>query len=142
MRQCRAEGHIVNVSSIAALRPDSGVYGATKHAVNCISNTLRKELEEDSIRVVNVMPGAVATSFARHFDPAFLASLVQLTGVPAEVRRGERIPDEVLERLQPAMRQLLASPEDVAEAVVFAISQPIQVNVAEIVVRPPKQLSI
>jgi len=142
MRQCRAEGHIVNVSSIAALRPDSGVYGATKHAVNCISNTLRKELEEDSIRVVNVMPGAVATNFARHFDPAFLASLVQSTGVTAEVRRGERIPDEVLERLQPAMRQLLASPEDVAEAVVFAISQPIQVNVAEIVVRPPKQLSL
>jgi len=142
MRQCRSEGHIVNVSSIAALRPDSGVYGATKHAVNCISSTLRKELEEDSIRVVNVMPGAVATNFARHFDPVFLAGLVQATGVPAEVRRGERIPDEVLERLQPAMRQLLASPEDVAEAVLFAISQPIQVNVAEIVVRPPKQLNL
>ena len=40
------------------------------------------------------------------------------------------------------MRQLLASPEDVAEAVLFAISQPIQVNVAEIVVRPPKQLGL
>ena len=35
MRACKAHGHIVNISSIAALRRDSGVYGATKHAVNC-----------------------------------------------------------------------------------------------------------
>ena len=61
MRACKAEGHIVNVSSIAAQRADSGVYGATKHAVTCISHTLRRELEEDSIRVVDVRPGAIAT---------------------------------------------------------------------------------
>jgi NADP-dependent 3-hydroxy acid dehydrogenase YdfG len=142
MRQCRAEGHIVNVSSIAAQRADSGVYGSTKHAVNCISSTLRKELEDDSIRVVNVMPGAIATNFARNFDPAFVASLVQSTGVQAEVKKGERIPDEVLERLQPAMRQLLGNAEEVADAVLFAVTQPIFVNVAEIVVRPPKQLNL
>jgi NADP-dependent 3-hydroxy acid dehydrogenase YdfG len=142
MRQCRAEGHIVNISSIAAQRADSGVYGSTKHAVNCISSTLRKELEEDTIRVVNVMPGAIATNFARNFDPAFIASLVQSTGVAAEVKRGERIPDEVLERLQPMMRQLLGNPEEVADAVLFAVTQPIHVNVAEIVVRPPKQLNL
>lgn len=142
MRRCKAEGHIVNVSSIAALRPDSGVYGSTKHAVNCITNTLRKELEEDSIRVVNVMPGAIATNFARNFDPVFLAGLVQSTGVQAEVKRGERMPDEVLDKLQPLMRQLLGSPEDVADAVLYAIAQPIHVNVAEIVVRPPKQLNL
>jgi NADP-dependent 3-hydroxy acid dehydrogenase YdfG len=41
MRACKAEGHIVNISSIAAQRRDSGVYGSTKHAVNCISATLR-----------------------------------------------------------------------------------------------------
>src|SRR5262249_43003625 len=50
MRACKAEGHVVNVSAIAAQRADSGVYGATKHAVTCISHTLRRELEEDSIR--------------------------------------------------------------------------------------------
>jgi NADP-dependent 3-hydroxy acid dehydrogenase YdfG len=88
------------------------------------------------------MPGAVATNFARHFDPAFLSGLVKSTGVAVEVRQGERLPDEVFERLQPAMQQLLAKPEDVAEAVLFAVTQPIQVNVAEIVVRPPKQLAI
>ena len=37
MRQSKAEGHIVNISSIAGHRADSGVYGATKHAVNCIA---------------------------------------------------------------------------------------------------------
>lgn len=142
MRQCRAQGHIVNISSIAAQRADSGVYGATKHAVNCISSTLRRELEEDSIRVVNVMPGAIATNFARNFDPAFVSGLVQSAGVHAEVKRGERVPDEVLDRLQPAMQQLLGHPDDVAEAVLYAVTQPIQVNVAEIVVRPPKQLNL
>jgi NADP-dependent 3-hydroxy acid dehydrogenase YdfG len=142
MRECRAEGHIVNISSIAALRADSGVYGATKHAVNCISSTLRRELEEDTIRVVNIMPGAIATNFARNFDPAFLASLVQGVAGQIEVRRGERLPDEVLEALQPKMRQLLGHPDDIAEAVLFAVTQPIHVNVAEIVVRPPKQLNL
>src|SRR5690606_21281512 len=39
MRACGAQGHIVNVSSIAAQRNSSGVYGATKHAVNCIHHT-------------------------------------------------------------------------------------------------------
>lgn len=143
MRQCRAEGHIVNISSIAAQRPDSGVYGATKHAVNCISSTLRRELEEDTIRVVNVMPGAIATNFARNFDPALLAAIVQpVAGESVEIRRGERLPDEVLDALQPKMRQLLGHPDDVAEAVLFAVTQPIHVNLAEIVVRPPKQLNL
>src|SRR5262245_56491816 len=117
MRQCGAQGHIVNISSIAALRADSGVYGSTKHAVNCISSTLRRELEEDSIRVVNIMPGAIATNFARNFDPAVVAGFVQASGMQVEVKRGERIPDEALERLQPTMRQLLGHPDDIAEAV-------------------------
>jgi NADP-dependent 3-hydroxy acid dehydrogenase YdfG len=142
MRACGAEGHIVNVSSIAALRSDSGVYGATKHAVNCISSSLRKELEEDPIRVVNVMPGAIATNFARNFDPAVLAGMVQATGAQVDVKKGERLPDEVFEKLQPMMRQILGSAESVADAVLYAVTQPIWVNVAEIVVRPPKQLTL
>lgn len=142
MRACGAEGHVVNISSIAALRPDSGVYGATKHAVNCISATLRRELEDDSIRVVNVMPGAIATNFARNFDPAVLSGLVAASGLDVAPKRGERIADEVFDRLQPAMKQLLGSPEDVADAVLYAITLPIHVNVADIVVRPPKQLNI
>jgi NADP-dependent 3-hydroxy acid dehydrogenase YdfG len=142
MRQCGAEGHIVNISSIAAHRKDSGVYGATKHAVNCISSTLRRELEGDSIRVVTVMPGAIATNFARHFDPAFVQGFVKGSGVEIEVKRGERLPEGTLEALPPALRQVLGRPEDVAEAVLYAVSQPIQVNVEEIVVRPPKSLNL
>ena len=142
MRECGAEGHIVNISSIAAQRNDSGVYGATKHAVNCISSSLRSELEEDSIRVVTIMPGAIATNFARNFDPEFLAGFVKATGVDVEVKQGEKLPDEVLEKLQPALHQLLGSADDVADAVLYAVSQPINVNVAEIVVRPPKQLQL
>ena len=142
MRQCGAQGHIVNISSIAAQRADSGVYGSTKHAVNCITSTLRRELEEDSIRVVNIMPGAIATNFARNFDPAFVAGFVQATGANIEVKRGERLPDEVMEKLQPMMKQVLGNAEDVAEAVLYAVTQPIHVNIAEIVVRPPKQLAL
>jgi NADP-dependent 3-hydroxy acid dehydrogenase YdfG len=142
MRACGAEGHIVNISSIAAQRPDSGVYGSTKHAVNCLSSTLRRELEEDSIRVVNVMPGAVATNFARNFDPAFVANFVKAAGMDVEVKRGERMPDSVMDAVQPKMQQLLAHPDDVAEAVLYAVTQPIRVNIADIVVRPPKQLHL
>jgi NADP-dependent 3-hydroxy acid dehydrogenase YdfG len=140
MRKSGAQGHIVNISSIAAHRSDSGVYGATKHAVNCISNTLRAELEGDSIRVVTIMPGAIATNFGRNFDPAVIASIVRASGADVEVKRGERLPDEVFGKLQPVMRQTLGSPDDVASAVLYAVSQPIDVNVAEMVVRPPKQL--
>ncbi len=142
MRKCGAEGHIVNISSIAAQRADSGVYGATKHAVNCISATLRKELEEDSIRVVNVMPGAIVTNFARNFDPEFLAGFVKASGADIEVKRGEKLPEEVLDGLQSKLKQLLGNAQDVVDAVLYAVSQPTHVNVSEIVVRPPKAISL
>ena len=142
MRACGANGHIVNLSSIAAQRNDSGVYGATKHAVNCIHSTLRSELEGDTIRVVNIMPGAIATNFARNFDPAFVAGFVKAAGVELEVKKGERLPDEVMEKLQPVMAKLLGHPDDVARAVLYAVTQPIDVNIAEIVVRPPKQIAL
>jgi NADP-dependent 3-hydroxy acid dehydrogenase YdfG len=142
MRECKADGHIVNISSIAALRPDSGVYGATKHAVTAISHTLRRELEEDAIRVVDVRPGAIGTNFARNFDPAFVANFARAAGLDLQPKRGERLPDEVMDKLQPMMKQVLASADDVARAVLYAVTQPITVNVSEIVVRPPKQLAL
>lgn len=142
MRACGAEGHIVNISSIAAQRRDSGVYGSTKHAVNAISATLRGELEEDPIRVVNVMPGAIATNFARNFDPAFVAGFVKMAGLDIDVKKGERLPDEVFEKLSEQLAQMLGDPADVANAVLYAVSQPPNVNIADIVVRPPKQLDL
>lgn len=140
MRACGAEGHIVNISSIAAQRADSGVYGSTKHAVNCISASLRRELEDDTIRVVNVMPGAIATNFARHFDPAVVAGFAQMAGVEATPEPGAHLPDAAIAAIEVQARQLLGSAHDVAQAVLFAVTQPIHVNIADIVVRPPKQL--
>jgi NADP-dependent 3-hydroxy acid dehydrogenase YdfG len=141
MRACQAEGQIVNISSIAALRRDSGVYGSTKHAVNAISATLRNELEGDSIRVTNVMPGAIATNFARNFEPAFVAGLAKMAGLDIEVKKGDKLPDEVFETLSEKMKQVLGDPNDVAKAVLYAVTQPIEVNIADIVVRPPKALT-
>ena len=59
-----------------------------------------------------------------------------------DVKRGERLPDETIDELQPMMRQVLGNPEDVADAVLYAVTQPIQVNIAEVVVRPAKQLDL
>jgi NADP-dependent 3-hydroxy acid dehydrogenase YdfG len=140
MRACKAEGHIVNISSIAAQRRDSGVYGATKHAVNSISGTLRKELEDDTIGVINVMPGAIATNFARNFDPAFVQGFVKMAGLDVQVKPGERLPDEVFEKLSGDLGNLLGDPADVANAILYAVTQPTNVNIADIVIRPPKQL--
>ena len=142
MRACGAEGHVVNISSVAAQRPDSGVYGATKHAVNTISNTLRQELMDDPIQVVTIMPGAVATNFARNFDPDVLRGMVALSGIDAEPTKGERLPDEVIEAAQSALSDVLATPDDVAEAVLYAVTRPARVHVAEIVVRPNKDLNL
>ncbi|MDJ0866758.1 MAG: SDR family oxidoreductase, partial [Myxococcota bacterium] len=138
MRQHGEGGTIVNISSVAAHRRDSGVYGATKHAVNCICGTLRTELEDEPINVVNVMPGAIATNFARNLDPEFLSTLGKMVGVEIEPKRGDKLPDDVLDKVQGLMAQQLCTPEDVAEAVLFAVSQPSRVNIEEIVVRPPK----
>lgn len=143
MRACGATGHVVNISSIAAQRPDSGVYGSTKHSVNAISNTLRKELVDDPIQVVTIMPGAIATNFARNFDTEVLRGLVGMSGFEdIQVGDGERIPDEVLDAAQRALSEILATPDDVADAVLYAVSQPARVHIAEIVVRPNKDLNL
>ena len=142
MRTCGSTGHVVNISSVAAQRPDSGVYGSTKHAVNAISNTLRKELADDPIQVVTIMPGAIATNFARNFDADVLTGLIGMSGFDIEVGDGKRIPDEVLEAAQTALSEILATPEDVADAVLYAVSQPARVHIAEIVVRPNKDLDL
>jgi NADP-dependent 3-hydroxy acid dehydrogenase YdfG len=140
MRAAGNGGHVVNISSIAAHRRDSGVYGATKHAVNALCATLRGELEDDPIRVVNIMPGAIATNFARNFDPAFLEGFAKMAGLDTEVKQGEKLPDAAVEQLQAKMGQVLGHPDDVARAVLFAVTQPHDVNIEEVVVRPQKAL--
>jgi NADP-dependent 3-hydroxy acid dehydrogenase YdfG len=138
MRSVGNRGHIVNVSSVAALRPDSGVYGATKHAVNVICNSLREELLDDPIQVVSIMPGLVATNIGRNADPELLAGIVAMSGVAAEIVPGERLPDEVLEAAQSALSDIMIAPDDVADAVLYAVTQPTHVHIPEIVIRPNK----
>ena len=144
MRACGAEGHIVNISSVASLQPASGVYGATKHAVRCINETLRRELQDEPIKVVSIMPGAIATSFARNFDPAVLELLVGTMGgeVAGDFTQGQRLPDETLAQAQRMMADHLCAPEDVADAVLWAITRPAGVHLAELVVRPKKDLNL
>ena len=142
MRKCEAEGHIVNISSVSAQRRNSGVYGATKHAVNVISASLRDELEEDNIRVTNVMPGATATNFARNFPKPFVDQIIKMSGMDIEAQPGGHLPAETLDALAANMKKTLSSPADVARAVLFAVTQPIDVNIADIVVRPPRAMAI
>lgn len=152
MRAGGHPGHIVNISSVAALRRDSGVYGATKHAVNAIDETLRRELQDDPIKIITIMPGAIATSFARNFDTAVLQTMVSLaaadSGAPgagvADVTlvKGERIPDEVLAGARAGLPEHLCAPQDVAHAVLWAVTQPTEVHIAELVVRPNRDLAL
>ena len=142
MRAHGSAGHIINISSVAAQSGESGVYGATKHAVNVITRTLRQELFDDPIQVTSIMPGLVATNIGRNVDPELLAGIVALSGVDVEVRPGERLPDEVLDSVQSILTDIMISPDDVAEAVHFAVSRPASVHVTDLAIRPNKDFDL
>ena len=103
-----------------------------------ITNTLRLELLEDPIQVTSIMPGLVATNIGRNVDPAILEGVVAMSGVDAVVVPGERLPDDVLEAAQEALSDFMIKPEDVADAVLFALSRPGRVHIPESVIRPNK----
>jgi NADP-dependent 3-hydroxy acid dehydrogenase YdfG len=137
MRACGAEGHIVNISSSATRLEAPGFYGATKTAVDAITASLRRELENDTIRVVTVIPGATATNLARHHPDvmrSLAASLGEEIGPPSD---GLFTP-EALDRAA-AAGQVLAGADDVARAVLFAITQPIELSISEIAVQPARR---
>lgn len=141
MRATGTLGHIINTSSVAALSPNSGVYGATKHAVNVITNSLRAELENDSIQISSVMPGLVATNLGRE-NPEIVAGIVAMSGVEHDVKKGERLPDEILESAQALLEPFIIKPDDIADAVLYLLSVPDSVDVTEIVVRPNKHYDL
>ncbi|KLL11983.1 SDR family oxidoreductase [Protofrankia coriariae] len=141
MRRLGHGGHIVNVSSTSALESDGGVYGATKNAVNHLTRVLRTELEDEDIRVGTVAPGPVATNIVRNWDPQTVKGVVAFSGLDVDVRPGERLPDEVLDAAQAALERLIAKPGDIAEAVHYIVRQPLRLNIADLVIRPAKQLT-
>ena len=137
MRETRSQGHIVTISSNAG-REGFRVYGATKAAVNSLCITLRNELEDEPIRIVNIMPGAVATNFGRNFGPEFVNGLLKSVALPANFKTGDILPDSTLEALNARATALFAAPGDIARAVLYAVTQPHDVNVSEIIVGPRK----
>jgi NADP-dependent 3-hydroxy acid dehydrogenase YdfG len=110
-------GHFVNIASTAAFRvtPGQSVYAGTKLAVRAISEGLRQEAGEN-LRVTIVSPGMTLTNFAESItDEAARAEL-------------ERRRDDI------AM-----PPAAVARAIAFAIDQPADIDIGEVVVRPTAQ---
>jgi NADP-dependent 3-hydroxy acid dehydrogenase YdfG len=111
-------GQIINVSSVAGHKvgPGSGVYAATKHAVRALSEGLRQEMTPHNIRVTIISPGAVLTELADSITDAAVAGrvrdLYERVGIPAD---------------------------SFARCIAFAMSQPADVDINEILFRPTAQ---
>ena len=110
-------GHIVNVSSVAGHRVRAGtaVYSATKHAVRVLTEGLRQEVKPYDIRTTIVSPGAVATELPDSITEA-------------DVQAGVK-----------AFYEIAIPADSFARAVLFAMSQPDDVDINEILFRPTKQ---
>jgi NADP-dependent 3-hydroxy acid dehydrogenase YdfG len=135
-----ASGHIVNMSSGTTrfLRPSGQVYTATKHAMNYITEALREELIETGIRVTVVIPGLTLTNIGRNQPQRMLEDTARSLGVdPGEagIKAGEYYAQH-LERVYDEQPGVYLAPEDVARAVVYAVTQPPHVQIEEVVVRP------
>ena len=114
----RDRGHVVNLGSISGLHAmASAIYGASKGAIHLLSQNLRVELAGSRVRVTEICPGRVRTEFFDH-----------------------SIPDD------PAAREAYTSgfeilePEDVADAIVYALDVPWRVNVATLELLPTEQI--
>ncbi|MDX3969206.1 MAG: SDR family oxidoreductase [Bradyrhizobium sp.] len=116
--KAQKSGHIINNSSVAGhkLFPGTAVYSATKFAVRALSEGLREEVSPDNIRVTVISPGAVKTELLEHISEK-------------DVQKANR--DFVDPIAVPA--------ETFARLVAFAISEPQDVGINEIVFRPTAQ---
>lgn len=126
MRRQRQPGHIINVSTLAARFDAGGVYGASKIALEMISRSLRAELEHDDIRVTTIVPGGFATQLGRSFEPESIQVLAA-----AAARKGAEFGGATIDE------RVLGDPDHIARVVGYVIEQPINVNLQEIVIRPP-----
>jgi len=116
--QKQKSGHIINVSSVAGhkVRAGGAVYAATKHAVRALSEGLRQEVKPYNIRTTVISPGAVATELPNSISEPDIAAGFQ------------------------KFYEDFAIPADsFARAVAFAIEQPDDVDINEILYRPTRQ---
>ena len=113
----RNRGHIITTSSVAGhgIFPSGTVYCATKFAARVIMEGLNKELTKNNIRTTTISPGVVETEL-----PDFITD--------EEVKPIFENPD------LPSIKS-----EDIANAVYYAITQPANVSVNEIIIRPTNQ---
>jgi 3-hydroxy acid dehydrogenase / malonic semialdehyde reductase len=112
----RNTGDIVNMGSISGLRivPDMAPYNASKAGIHMLTDVIRAELAETGIRVTEIMPGLTRT------------------GIILTRYRGDRAKEkDYFDQFKMALE-----PEDIARAILFALSQPRHVQVAEMVVLP------
>jgi 3-hydroxy acid dehydrogenase / malonic semialdehyde reductase len=112
----RNHGHVVNISSINAVRiiPDMAAYSTSKAGVRMFTETIRGELAETAIRVTEILPGLTKT------------------GIIRTRYRGDREKEQAyFEQFRMALE-----PEDVARTIIFALDQPSHVQIAEIMVLP------
>lgn len=116
--QRQKAGHIINVSSVAGhkVNPGGAVYSATKTAVRVLSEGLRQEVKPWNIRTTIISPGAVATA------------LPQSATEP-----------DVAANLQQFYEEYAIPADSFARCVAFAISQPDEVDINEILFRPTRQ---
>ena len=140
-------GHIVNISSNAARStgPAGQVYSATKHAVNAISDGLRQEVHDAGIRVTVVMPGGTLTNFGRTMPQEVLNNAARALGLDPEaenIRRGEYLPQEGVERVLREHPGAFLASEDIAKAVLYAVTEPPSVHIDEVLVRPSTGLNL
>jgi NADP-dependent 3-hydroxy acid dehydrogenase YdfG len=140
-------GHIVNVTSVAARysEPDDPMYAASKHAAGALTESLRLALQGKNIRITAIMPGAVATNLIRTMDQERLFGIARMFGLNPEewgYNPGEHLPQEVFDRVLGVARQFVMGPDDIAQAVLYAVTAPETVHVAEIMMRPPQALQM
>ena len=111
-------GHIINVSSVAGhkVRANGAVYSATKHAVRVISEGVRQEVKPYNIRTTIISPGAVDTE---------LPNTISETDIAESMRK--------------FYKDYAIPADSFARIVAFAISQPEEVDINEILYRPTKQ---
>lgn len=116
----RKTGHIINIGSVAGkeVYPNGNVYCASKFAVDAITNGMRMDLNPFGIKVTGIHPGLVETDF----------SLVRFKG---DTERASK----VYQGLQPL------TPLDIAELILFALTRPAHVQLADMIVFPTAQAS-
>lgn len=115
----KKSGHIVNISSVAGriVFPAGSVYCATKHAVTALSEGLRQEFSQRAnIRITCIEPGVVATELTNTITDESLKSFVEMS------------------------KNIVAlKADDIANAILYAVQSPLNVNVNEILIRPTTQ---